>query len=104
MLPKKKRLTKKDFNSLKTKVVFRGKYLDIAVSPQKETKTSCIVSKKTLKKAVERNRVRRRIYGILRKETTKNPYFILIYPKQNALKAEYVDIKNEIHTAFATLH
>ncbi len=103
MLPKKKRLTKIDFSTIKTKMVFRGNYVDIAVSPQKETKISCVISKKTLKKAVERNRVRRRVYGIVSQEKTKTPYFIIIYPKKNSLTVKHVDIKNEIHTAFATL-
>lgn len=103
MLPKKERLKKVDFLNLKPKMVFRGTYVDVAVSPQKELKFSCIISKKRIKKAVERNKARRKVYAIVQEVRPKKPYFVIIYPKHTVLNSSYPHIKTEISTLFDTL-
>ena len=104
MLPKKKRLTKSDFTNLKPKVIFRGVYVDIATAPGKEIKFSCVVSKKRIKKAVLRNKARRRVYSVLGDVSIKTPCFVVVYPKHTVHSGNYLHLKNEISQVFDTLH
>ena len=104
MLPKKERLTKKDFIGLRPRIIFRGSFVDIAYSKSDITKFACIIAKKRLKKAVERNKVRRRIYSLLKNITLNSPALIIIYPKTEALAVDVLKIKEEINQGFATLH
>ncbi len=103
MLPKSKRLTTKDFSGLKTKIIFRGTYVDIAVSPSETTRFACVVSKKRIKRAVDRNTARRKIYTTLRAITLNKTYFVIIYPKQNVISSSHTGIEKEIWSVFATL-
>ncbi|MDB5259918.1 MAG: Ribonuclease [Candidatus Nomurabacteria bacterium] len=103
MIPKSERLTKQDFNGLRPKIIFRGTYVDVAVSKSEVTKFACIVSKKRIKKATDRNTAKRRVYSILRDVRPKNNFFVLLYPKQNAISGEFLKIKEEISQAFDTI-
>lgn len=103
MLPKSKRLTTKDFNGLRAKMVFRGTYVDVAVSPSLATRFACVISKKRVKKAVDRNTIRRKIYHILSSVVVASPHFIIVYPKQNVLSGSFTEIQKEILEVFATL-
>lgn len=103
MLPKSRRLKKNDFVGIKTKVIFRGTYTDVAVAPAPSLKFSCIISKKTVKRAIDRNKIKRRIYGILEKIKTTTPYFVFLYPKQPALDSNYKLLQAEIYKVFDTL-
>ncbi len=82
MLAKNERLNRADFS--KYFAVGRrihGQYLTIINSPNPVFKGSVVVGKKVAKKAHDRNRIKRRLYSILRelKETTKaTGIFILI--------------------------
>lgn len=103
MLPKSKRLTKEDFTGLRPKVFFRGELVDISYTPSSSIKFACVISKKTLKRAVDRNQVKRRcmesIQGI---QPTRTSFFVL-YPKKSCITSTYQQIHDEITKAFATL-
>jgi ribonuclease P protein component len=103
MLPKTKRLTKKDFLGLRPKVVFRGTYVDIAIMEASETKFACVVSKKRIKRAVDRNKVKRKVYHILHTITLAHPLFVVVYPKHTVVASAYKNIEEEIRAASATL-
>lgn len=103
MLPKKERLKREDFGKSKTKVVFRGVYADVAAAPSNVFKVGCVISKSRIKKAVERNRIKRRLYGIIEKIEPKHPHQVVVYPKKEALNAKHQHIKEEIYKAFDTL-
>lgn len=103
MLPKSERLTKTDFKGLHPRVIFRGTYIDVAVSPAVKLCFACIISKKRIKKAVERNKARRKIYSIVENTKPKTPHMVILYPKQSVLTSNYKNIKTEIGEAFATL-
>ena len=103
MLPKSKRLTTSDFKGLKTRIIYRGTYFDVASAPKETTKYACIIAKKRIKRAVDRNKTRRKIYNALQTIETKKPAFILIYPHKQIMVSQSEDIKKEIITAFATL-
>ncbi len=103
MLPKLKRLTKRDFIGIRPHIVFRGTYVDIALHPSSHTRFACIISKKRIKKAVDRNKVKRKIYNILTLITTKNQNLIFVYPKHSCISANHTLLRNEIEQVFATL-
>lgn len=103
MLPKSKRITAQDFKGKKTRLVYRGAFFDISLSPAETTKFACIISKKRIKRAVDRNQVRRRVYSSLKDTNISNSAYIFIYPTKNAAHAPKKDILEELNKAFATL-
>lgn len=104
MLPKSERLTKSDFVGMRPRIVFRGTFLDIAVvKTEKISRFACVIAKKRIKRAVDRNTVKRKIYHIIREIKPKTPYLVVVYPKITALHANKENIKEEISTGFATL-
>ncbi len=103
MLPKSERLTKKDFVGLRPRIMFRGTFVDIAVSPAPQSRFACVIAKKRIKRAVDRNTVKRKVYHSIRTVQPKNPYLVIIYPKISALSGKFSNIQEEISKAFATL-
>lgn len=104
MLPKSERFTKKDFIGSRPKVFFRGELLDIAVISFSKQKFACVISKKTLKRAIDRNLVKRRIFSIVKDLPVYHTYSFVFYPKKTSLLATYSQLLREIKTAFDTLH
>lgn len=105
MLPASLRLTKRDFSSLKTQTVYRGEAFDLAKKEEKAFKVACVISKKKIKLATDRNAIRRRVLHALAaflKENQTKGYFI-IYPKALPRNFPYNKIEEEIYKAFATL-
>ena len=103
MLPKSKRLTRDDFSQLKKRKTIQGDYFDIVISPSKETRFACVVSKKRIKLAVDRNKVKRKIYSALETSSLKTPQLVIFYPKQKIKTAPHKEILSEINKVFATL-
>lgn len=106
MLPKSERLTKSDFVGLRPRIVFRGTFVDIAVFPNKNATISrftCVIAKKRIKNAVDRNTIKRKIYHSIRETKPKSSYLVIIYPKITALHSSYQHLKEEISSVFATL-
>lgn len=107
MLPKTKRVKATDFKGTKTRLVYRGAFFDISTapthSPESATKFACVIAKKRIKRAVDRNRAKRKIYTQLAGIQTKTPMLIFIYPTKHILQAPSFSIKEEITKAFATL-
>ncbi|MCF7843974.1 ribonuclease P protein component [Candidatus Gracilibacteria bacterium] len=103
MLPKPERLTKSDFVGLRPRTVFRGTFVDIAVSSAPKSRFACVITKKRIKRAVDRNNVKRKIYHIIRDVKPKSPHLVILYPKITTLKSNYSHIKEEITQAFATI-
>ena len=108
MLPKSKRLTQEHFKGTRPRIFFRGELFDIASLPLPGTTHgfACVIAKKTLAKAVDRNLVKRRIFGAVEtlkiEELLKQNSFI-IYPKKIILTTPFLRIDEEIKKAFATL-
>ena len=103
MLPKSERLTKTDFVGLRPRIVFRGTFVDIAISKTTTSRFACIIAKKRIKRAVDRNSVKRKIYHIIREIKPKSPNLVIIYPKVTALHASQIHIREEIGSVFTTL-
>jgi ribonuclease P protein component len=65
MLKKKERLTRKEFDrSFSIGKRLHGSFVQLIFSPSESFHCSVVVGKKVSKKAVERNRLRRRVYAV----------------------------------------
>lgn len=103
MLPKSERLTKSDFVGLRPRIVFRGTFVDIAVSKAELSRFACVIAKKRVKRAVDRNKIKRKIYHIIHEIKPNSPNLVVVYPKITALTGNYLNIKEEIRLTFAKL-
>jgi ribonuclease P protein component len=105
MLPKKERFTKKDFIGARPHIFFRGTYFDVASVSNGMTKYACVISKKRIKRAVDRNSVKRKVYASIRSSRNVSANQSLIfYPKKTLLNASTPLVLTEIRKVFATLH
>ncbi|MGB4762524.1 MAG: ribonuclease P protein component [Candidatus Saccharimonas sp.] len=86
---------------------YRSRYFAVKViaNPhRKHARFAVIVSKKTHKSAVGRNRIRRRVYEILRLESTKlsGVYDIaVIVTSGEVLTADYAELTNSLRSLLA---
>lgn len=113
MLSKKYKLTtveikslfeKKDINSFSLKTV-RNNLFDIKIFTNSnigDKKFAVILSGKTFKKAVDRNKIKRRINSILEKKIEalnkeNKQAFILIYPKKEIINIQFQDLEKELY-------
>lgn len=101
MLPKKKLVNKRLFqeilenNQIKHGDFFIFKYLQNNKICSNETHLACVVAKGLAKKAVLRNKLRRRVYSILRNFTFKQGCGVFFY-KKNGINASFQEIKIDI--------
>lgn len=110
MLPKANRLTKKaEFKEVLSRGktiqgrLFTLKYLE--KEPEFPTKVGIIVSKKIAKRAVYRNKARRRLKEVLRNYVKSlNPGLNMAFlVKREILEAKYTDIRQEVETTLQKL-
>lgn len=106
MLPKKERLSRLEFN----RFFSVGKRLhtplfQIVFSPHDALHASVVVSKKIAKRAVVRNKIRRRIYDIVRNyHSQKGMCGVFIFVvKPGAVTASYGALKLEVITALQNI-
>lgn len=105
MFAKKKRLTRTEFDHFfKIGKRFHAESLTLVFYKNNSFHGSVVVGKKVLKKAVDRNRLRRRVYGLLRTHlvTTDGVYIALLKPKAgilpfNRVKQECLALLKSIH-------
>lgn len=101
MLRKKERLTKKEFDRFfSSGRRHHSPILTLVHTPQSEFHGAVVVGKKVYKKAVDRNRLRRRLYNILyklSKERSLNGVFIIL-TKPAAAKASFTELKDSIQS------
>ncbi len=101
MLKKKERLTREAFNrffSIGKRV--HSPALQVIFSPYTTLHVSVVVSKKVAKQAVKRNKIRRRMYDIVRnysREAEIQGVFIFLV-KQPILGMEYAEIRQQVRT------
>ncbi len=107
MLKKKERLTKKEFD----RFFASGRRLHFPLfttifSPAPDFHAIVVVGKKVYKSAVDRNRLRRRLYNILyrlsRENELKGVYIVLTKP--TAAKANFAALKAEMEKMIINLN
>lgn len=103
MLPKSGRFTKKDFIGVRPKVIFRGTYTDVSLVENGVQKFACVISKKRIKKAVDRNKAKRKIYTAIQTLHPTIGKSLIFYPKQTTITAKQTLLIEEVQKVFATL-
>ena len=99
-------MKKKEFEAVfrkgKTKA---GKlvFLKILKNNQDDNHFGVVVSKKISKKAVNRNKIKRRLREIIRQAHIKPGLNIIIIAKPEIIDKNYQDIKNELEDLFKSL-
>lgn len=105
MLARKNRISTKDFPSFRNKGIrFLSPFFSLTTYPATDkVRISVVVSKKTAKTAVSRNRVRRQFYAILQPLISgfSRNALLVFYPKTEALKTSSALLKKDIEK---TLH
>jgi ribonuclease P protein component len=103
------RLTRADFTRIRSGSPrrFHGRYFSLSITRQSEgePKFACVVSKKAAKRAVDRNRIKRRAkeaLGAMLKGTTV-PVSLVLYAKKEALTASYSDLAADIRALLAQM-
>lgn len=98
MLPKYLKLKKIDFEYFfKVGEKISNKYFLVIKVKNEEKKFSVIPSSKEFKKAVERNRVKRRVYSIIRLNLEKIPQGLyIILPKKTAFNIEFKELEKNL--------
>ena len=95
MLPKHKRIPREDFGPLLASRIFvHSPHFTLRVAPGRGL-AAVSVSKKVSKKAVERNRVRRRVYSVL-KDLLPSRGLYLFVAKSGAVSAKGEALQHEI--------
>jgi ribonuclease P protein component len=101
MLSKKERLSRAEFNlffSVGRK--FHGVHLGMSYVPYHELHASVVVSRKIEKTAVKRNKIRRRIYAILRHAKAEQDIHgvYIFFVKKNVSAQAYDVLSEEVQT------
>lgn len=104
MLPSKNRVKRGEIEkSASNRRLFRGVMVSISMVPGAENsnnspKITVIVSKKIIKTAVSRNRLKRRIYSIMQEHLSHMQSGIyMIYIKKESKNASYRELKDDIN-------
>ena len=100
MIPKKQKLNRANFNKVlaKSKKI-EGENFSLRVryvEKSEKSRYSVVVSSKTAKKAVDRNRLKRQVYEILAKNAPKTGIFGIVYVKKPAINLDFKPINKEI--------
>ena len=103
MPPKEVRLSREDFNKLNKRATLRSPFFDITYSPGETLKVACVIAKKRVKLAVDRNRIRRKAYHAFKETKFNKNYIIIIYPRIEMAKCSYKEIVMELSKVLATL-
>lgn len=106
MLKKKERLTKKEFD----RFFSAGKRIHspaftLLYTPHESFHGAVVVGKKVHKKAVDRNRLRRRLYNALYKEV-KDPEVtgvFIILSKSGAVGLDFSELRHSVSSVLKTL-
>lgn len=102
MLPKKSRIERKSFKKiLDSRKYLNSTHFTLRFSDYSENKAAVSVSKKVSKSAVVRNRIRRRVYSVLKDILPSlRPGLYLVVAKSGAEKVEGEKLTSELAQLF----
>lgn len=101
MLPSKHRITKKSFKDVLSRgKTFHSDYIYVKIAPISADPSifTCVVSLKVSKKAVERNKLKRRARYIIRKvmPEIKKAQGIIVFFRKGSEKLNFQELEREI--------
>jgi ribonuclease P protein component len=84
---------------------YHGPHMTIVVNPSDSLGVSVVVSKKVAKKAVDRNRLRRRAYGVVERyaKVMPTPHALIVQYKPGALTASRHTLALELSSLLAQI-
>ncbi len=97
------RLTKKDFSLFTKKKLIRSDLFDIAYTEAPKHKVACVIAKKHIKKAVARNKLRRKMYHAYMSVRPEKSYMIIMYPKPQAQYVAYTTLLDTLQKLLTPL-
>lgn len=107
MLKKSRRLTKRQFGEFfRNGARFHSPFCQLVYSKSKGFHGAVVVGKKVFKRAVDRNRLRRRVYNILYrllKDGGQGGVYIVI-TKPSAASASFTELKKDLEKLFNTIN
>lgn len=102
MISRIQRISRKEFVLLQSKksTFYKAPFFSVRfykTHQENPAKFACIIAKKTLKRAVYRNNVRRKVYNYLKKEFSRFPQgsYIVCYPQKELLTMTHKEISLE---------
>lgn len=107
MLPKKERLSRLEFNRFfSVGKRYHSPLFTVIYVPFPTLHVSVVVSKKISNRAVVRNKIRRRIYDIVRHYRTENKLrgVFIFLTKKSVEDVLYASLKSEVYARLNTLH
>jgi ribonuclease P protein component len=104
MISRSQRISVEQFDSVmeKGKIIHSSLFLVRVLGGQSDMRVAAVAPKKVAKIAVERNKIRRKIYEAVRKlklESSSN-FHILIFAKPTIMKSTQLEIDNDLKTLF----
>ncbi len=100
------RLSRLDFNHFKVGRRLSGAFLSLAlgaVGGRPHGGFACVVSKKAARRAVDRNRIKRRVRAIIRESVLPKSSVLIVYAKAGASRATMDELREEIATLLRRL-
>jgi len=106
MVKKKQKLSRSEFSSLLKKGKrIHGSLYSLMYSFEKDTKLGVVVSKKTARKAVERNKLRRKMFVVLKNELDGlSGVHVAVFTKPVCTTALLSDLQNEMSDLLKKVH
>jgi len=106
MLPKKERLSREEFNRFfSVGKRFSAPSLQVVYVSNPTFHASVVVPKKVAKRAVVRNKIRRRIYDIVRrhKSVLENRGVFIFFTKTGIERKSYAQLKEDVESVLGTI-
>ncbi len=106
MLPKKERLSREEFNRFfSVGKRFSAPSLQVVYTPHETFHASVVVPKKVSKRAVLRNKIRRRIYDIVsrHKSVLENQGVFIFFTKAGIEKKSYAQLREDVGVVLGTI-
>lgn len=109
MLPRRNRLCSEDFEKIiKEGNFFPARFFSLRILKNNlnYSRFGIVVGGKVTKKAVSRNKIRRRSYEIIRREWSTVPmgFDIVFFAKKSALEADFDELKEDVLRIIKTLN
>lgn len=96
-MPKKFRLTVADLKAFRPERRFSGALFSLAIGKAARTGAACVISKKVAPRAVDRNKVKRRVKAALSPHLSALfPAAYVFYGKSGAADASFAEAKRDI--------
>lgn len=98
MLNKSARLSRSSFPKKKARIQHIFPWGTVSEYPGGPFKAAVVISKKTLKTAVDRNLARRRLYAAMKEEISSKESTFTVFPRTAVLKTSFSSLKQDLRT------